>query len=137
MKAEAPIDFSGFLRQSASALPEGGNFAAPDFRRFPAQPVVRTTRVSFLHGLPRAGLDLPAAGQESAGTATNPSSKPQPGGSTASAPKKKSKLPWILAIAAAGGAVAVAMAMKKSGDSSGGDDGTPLVTVGAPTLGTP
>jgi hypothetical protein len=140
MKAETPLDFSGFIRQSASALPKGANFAAPDFRRITAQPVARATPVSLLLGLPRPGLGLPAASQETAGTATSPASKPQPGGSTAGTPKNKSKLPWILAIAAAGAAVGVAMAMKKSGDSSnnsGGSDGTPLVTVGPPMVGAP
>jgi len=58
--------------------------------------------------------------------------------SGSSAPKKSSKLKWIL-IAAAGGAAAGVFALKGKGGSGPGSDSTPTptITAGPPTVGPP
>ncbi|HLQ78952.1 MAG TPA: hypothetical protein VK210_16455 [Terriglobia bacterium] len=136
--SSSPSDYRQYLHPSTSDTRAYGVFATPDFRQISSLPDARTSSTKLVRlYVPPAPAGMPAARQQVGGISP-PSSKTTPG-----VQKKKSKLPWILAIAA-GGAGGVALAMKKSGassSSSSSQNPTPtpatVITVGAPIVGAP
>jgi hypothetical protein len=136
------LDLSRFQRSSASGSGNESRFATPDFSRRRPATDLQVPSMGFSRRFDLASpVGTAAPWQDSAGAPSPASPKNDAGGSTPSVQKKKSKLPWILAIAA-GGAVGVALAMKKSGGSSPSETGSnsnpgTIVTVGTPTIGPP